>query len=255
MTRRPPACMLAVVVTALMAPASHAATTLAPEALACQRTIGKGGQKYKKAYLNAWQKCLDDDLSGKGCDSAARDASIVAAQTSFGVAVAKKCSALLLFGAPRYGVGFQQTCDLAASSIDADEAQCQGMSVTNEDSLVTCLICWKTAALNEFLETVNACHAGSFPPGTGLACGTPPPSCPADAAGKSCERTIAKAGTGLFLAREKAIESCVAAVRAGKIPGPCPDAAAQKKIDAAEAKKTARVQNCTALPPWWDVCP
>ena len=255
MTRRPPACLLALIVTALVAPASHAATMLAPEALSCQRTIGKGGQKYKKDYLKAWQKCLDDDLSGKGCDSSARDASVAAAQTSFGLAVAKKCSTLLLFGAPPYGVGFQQTCDLPAASIDADEAQCQGMSVTDQDSLVTCLICWKTAVLNELLKTENACHAGSFPPGADLACGTPPPSCPADAAGKSCERTIAKAGTTLFLAREKAIESCLAAVRAGKIPGPCPDAVAQKKISGAEAKKTARVQSCAALPPWWDVCP
>jgi hypothetical protein len=246
--------MLAVLVTAIVVPATHAATTLAPEALTCQRTIGKGGQKYKKAYLKAWQKCLDDDLSGKGCDSSARDSSIATAQASFGIAVAKRCSTLLAFGAPRYGVGFQQTCDLPAAYIDADEAQCQGMSVTDLASLVPCLLCWKTAVLNEFLKTVNACHAGSFP-GADHMCGTPPPSCPADAAGKSCERTIAKAGTALFLAREKATEDCLAAVRAGKIPGPCPDDTAQKKIAAAEAKKTARVQSCTALPPWWDVCP
>jgi len=37
--------MLAFLVTAIVAPATHAATKLAPEALSCQRTIGKGGQK------------------------------------------------------------------------------------------------------------------------------------------------------------------------------------------------------------------
>src|SRR5690242_20269764 len=68
-TTRLPVSILAVLAAALVAPASHAATTLAPEALACQRAIGKAGQKYKKAYLKAWQTCLDDDLSGKGCDS------------------------------------------------------------------------------------------------------------------------------------------------------------------------------------------
>jgi len=67
--------MLAVMLTALVAvPASHAATPLAPDALGCQRAIGKAGQKYKKTYLKAWQKCLDDDLSGKGCDSFKRTA-------------------------------------------------------------------------------------------------------------------------------------------------------------------------------------
>jgi hypothetical protein len=32
----------------------------------CQQAIGKGGQKFKKAKLNAWQKCLDGVLTGKG---------------------------------------------------------------------------------------------------------------------------------------------------------------------------------------------
>lgn len=256
MTTRLPVCLLAVALAALVAvPASHAATTLGTAALGCQRTIGKAGQKYKQTYLKAWQKCLDDDLTGKGCDPFVRDGVTTGARTSFVFGVAKKCTTPLVFDAPPAGAGFEQSCNLPAASIDADEASCQSMSVTSRDSLVLCLACWKRAALNELLKAVNPCHAGSLPAGSDLPCGTPPSSCPSDAATVKCERTIAKAGIALFVAREKAMERCLDAVRQGKIPGPCPDASAQKKIDSAEAKKTKLIQTCAALPPWWDVCP
>ena len=42
----------------------------------CQQAIGKGGQKFKKAKLTAWQKCLDGALTGKGCDAVLRDQKI-----------------------------------------------------------------------------------------------------------------------------------------------------------------------------------
>jgi hypothetical protein len=250
----PLAGMLAVVLTALVAIPADAAP-LSPAALGCQRAIGKAGQKYKKSYLKAWQKCLDDDLTGKGCDTFKRDGLIAGAQTTFLFGIAKKCNPSLLFDAPPAGIGFAQSCNLPAASVDDDEAQCQGLSVNSRDSLALCLICWKKAALNEVLKAENPCRAGSLPPGANFPCGTPPPSCPSDSAGITCERKIAKAGNTYFLAREKAFERCLDGVRAGKTAGPCPDANAQKKIAAADAKKTALVQKCGSLPPWWDTCP
>jgi hypothetical protein len=129
--------------------------------------------------------------------------------------------------------------------------------VTDPASLAQCLTCWKEAEIDELLQILYPCLAAQIPPGSGLDCGTPPAACPppTDKGAVLCLRAIAKAGIKFFLAKEKALEQCLDAVAKGKIPGPCPDAIAQAKITAAETAKVAAIQKCTALPPWWDVCP
>ena len=230
-----------------------AAAQVGRDAAVCQRTIGREGQKFKKAELKAWQQCLDGFLTGKFCDAAGRDAKIAAAETRFVDNVQKRCPGSTLFAPPPAGLGFAQSCDFEPGPAGEAEDACRALAVNDAASLTRCLICWKQGELRELLNVLYACLPSLEP--DGVDCGSPPPACPTDKAGMVCSRAIAKAGIDFFLAKEKAVERCLDAVNKQTIAGPCPDAAAQAKIAAAEQKERARMGRCTQLPPWWNVCP
>ena len=257
MTIRLRACSLVMALAAAFyAAAGDAATTLDVDAYDCQRAVGKVGQSTRTVREEGVPEKFSTGFSPA---SPATPPTRCGHQRRAGLKMLNrllsKCTASLLFDAPPAGVGFAASCELPASSIDSDEAACQGLTVTTRTQLGECLICWKKAALNELVKIVNPCHAALLPAGSDLPCGIPPASCPADPVGIACQRTIAKAGIRLFLTREKAMEKCLDAVRAGDIAGSCPDPATLEKIAKAEAKKTKLVQKCVAVPPWWDVCP
>jgi hypothetical protein len=122
-------------------------------------------------------------------------------------------------------------------------------------SLADCLTCWREAELNEFLKILYPCLVNQLPGSSDLDCGTPPSGCPPGGTAAGCSATIAKAGIGLFLAEDQVLATCLDEMRRGRITGPCPDAAAQAQITAAEQRKERLLQRCTDMPPWWDVCP
>jgi hypothetical protein len=105
------------------------------------------------------------------------------------------------------------------------------------------------------LKILYPCLVNRIPASSDLDCGTVPATCPPDRTAARCSTVIAKAGIQFFLAEDQALETCLNDVRSGRIAGPCPDAAAQAKIAAAEQRKTRLLQQCTNMPPWWDVCP
>ena len=251
---RQPVLLSLVVSLALAWGAAARAQLLNKGAVVCQQAIGREGQKFKKAKLKAWQKCLNAHLDGKPCDTAARDAAISAAENRFVTNVGKHCTAAVAFTAPPDGVGFPQSCDFEAGPLEPAEEACRSLPVTNAAELTRCLICWKQAELHELLQILFACLANQIPAGSDLNCGTPPPACPTDKGAILCSKAIGKAGMNFFIAKEKAVEQCLDGVNKGK-PGPCPDANALAKINAAEQKKVAQIQKCTQAPPWWDVCP
>src|SRR5262249_13972666 len=57
------------------------------------------------------------------------------------------------------------------------------------------------------------------------------------------------------LAREAAIEGCLAGVRQGQVAGPCPVLRTQASLAAAEQRKLAAISRCHFRPPGWDPCP
>lgn len=242
---------------ALAALPAYGQGVLNKSAAVCQQAIGREGQKFKKAKLKAWQRCLDGILLGKGCDPLTRDAMIRKAEDAFAGNAEKRClfKPDLVFGAPPAAVGFARSCDLEAGPIEPAEETCRALPVDDVRPLVRCLVCWKEAELHELLQILYPCLGGQVPAGSDLDCGTPPAACPSDRATVACLRAVAKAGIDFFLAEEKALEQCLDRVNRGSVPGPCPDAVAQQKIAAAEQQKKAQIQKCPQLPPWWDRCP
>src|SRR5438128_7753576 len=88
------------------------AVTLNQGAAACQAAVGRGLRGFKKAYVKAWEKCLDGDLKGKGCDAAKRDTVIAIAMTKANATVTGTCTDALLFDAAPNGAGFAMDCHL-----------------------------------------------------------------------------------------------------------------------------------------------
>ena len=238
------------------------AVTLNQGAAACQAAVGRGLRGFKKAYVKAWEKCLDGDLKGKGCDAAKRDTVIAIAMTKANATVTGTCTDALLFDAAPNGAGFAKDCHLEGGGgeiLDGPEAACDGLPVGNATQLVDCLRCWKMAELNEFLKVLYACPTPhSIPGGSDLDCGTAPGACPSatDKVTVGCLTTIAKNGLKWLLAKENAIERCEDSVRSGRISPPCPDPLTATELGAAAQKAKDRITGkCPALPPWWDECP
>jgi len=94
------------------------------------------------------------------------------------------------------------------------------MSVTSRDSLALCLVCWKKAGAERAAEDREPVPRGVASGRRRFPCGTPPPSCPSDADGMKCTRTIAKAGIKLFLARRKGDGALPRRRARGQDPGP-----------------------------------
>ncbi len=233
------------------------AQELSQAASSCRLTISREGRRFEKTTLKAWQRCLDGLLTGAPCDADARDAAVQLALSRFVVRVFSRCQLGTFFAPLPDGLGFPASCDLEPGPLTPAEEACRQQSVDPDVPalLVTCLTCWKQAKLQQLLKILYPCLESQVSAGSDPDCGTPPAACPTDNVDVRCLRATAKAGIRLFLAEEKALERCLDGVSTARITGPCPDAVAQASLATAERKTMARVQKCTRLPPWWDLCP
>lgn len=228
---------------------------LEKDAAACQKAIGKAGQKFKSADSKAWRSCLDSTLRGKTCDADKRDAAIDTARGKARATIEAKCTNDVIFAARPAGVAFPQTCALKLGADSPAEMACAALPVTDVGTLADCLLCWKDVEIRRLVDLLYPCLEGTVPDGSPLECGTAPLACPTDKAESSCVSTIAGAELTAFLAREKALEGCLNSIASGKSTTACPDTATNDKIAKADAKKTASLAKCGAKPSWWDVCP
>lgn len=244
-----------VTVVLLFAGAASAAPLFA-DAARCQRAIGKAGEKLKKTQLALWSKCLDGVLTGRGCDTAGRDAKLAAARAKFDAVVNDTCTSATLFANPPAGLGFAAHCRLESGPRPAVETACQALPVNSAGTLAQCLACWNDAEVHELLQVLYPCLSSQVPDGAALDCGTPPAACPTDPKEIACTRAIARRSRALGAARDRAMRKCLDAVNRGSIPGPCPDTKAAKALAAAEAKLDRAIAAACAQPPgWWDACP
>lgn len=233
---------------ALAEPLSKAAT-------ACQRAVGQAGAKFQSTEAKAWRFCLNDLLSGDTCDSAELDTTIREARAKARASIEDKCTSDALFAARPAGAGFPQTCALVLDVDDPAAKACSNLPVNSPGTLADCLLCWKELEVRRHLNILYPCLEAAVPDGGALQCGTAPASCPTDTKERYCIRTIAAAELTDFLTREKALESCLQSVAAGKSSGPCPDAATLEKFDKSTARKNGNLADCASTPGWWDVCP
>src|SRR5262249_28520332 len=151
------------------------------DALKCQTGLAKGLAKFKKTKIKLWSKCLDTINKGGTCDQSAVNTGIGTTAVKVVAKVGSTCTDAIAFGAQPNGGGYAMNCQLEGTTppLEAPEQACFNMSVTNVSQLVSCLICWHEAELDEWLHVVYPCpNPNPVPAGSDLDCGTPPGICP-----------------------------------------------------------------------------
>lgn len=248
-------CVVVLALLLLAAPGADAAP-LSTASSQCQAAVGRAARSLRDAELKAWQRCLDGTLSGRGCDSVARDARIAKARAKSAAYLDARCTADLLFSGEPNGLGFARNCSLKTGSLSPAESACKAIAVSSTASLASCLTCWEEAEVGALLKTLYPCLADQLPDSGVLACGTAPTACPTGPGDVECSRVIGKAGNKLFRTRANATRTCLEAVNRGLRPGPCPDQATSDAINAAASASTTRITRaCAQVPAWWDRCP
>jgi hypothetical protein len=139
---------------------------------ACLSRIDKQMRKYTKAHTNEWARCFADEVRGRACDTGRRELKIQKAEAAL-----------------RAFVGGDKDRECAANSLSpvllglspACPAPCDGITATNIDGLVDCLVCTQEASTATLLTE----GFGVMPPDL-------PPSVPSSAAA-SCQKSIGSA--------------------------------------------------------------
>ena len=237
--------------------ASHAgAAPLSAAAGVCQAAIGRATSSLRNTELRAWQRCLDGTLSGRGCDSAARDAKVAKARAKYAAYLQARCADDQLFSVVPNGLGFAANCSLKNGALSAAETVCDALPVSTGAGLASCLTCWEETGISALLKTLYPCLANQLPDGGALACGTAPAACPTDRGDVACSRVIGKVGRTLFRTRAEATRACLEDANRGVRSGPCPDQTTTDAVNAAADAATARITRaCGQVPAWWDRCP
>ena len=208
---------LCVTALALALAAPVAAQTADPAQ--CQKQVAKQLAKFKKTYLKAAEKCLDQENEGKitgsfpVCPDATASFKIMKVKLKVPEQVAKKCDMAALTG-----LGFRTDCQYEAASAGI-EGQCFGLPVTTPGEFASCLMCWKGAELAEFVATLYASHATelcggsldqSSPVCSQFDCATPLPLQHdlGDTGENDCQKAIGKYGIKHLVSIEKVLEKC-----------------------------------------------
>jgi hypothetical protein len=185
----------------------------------CQSAIVKSLAKYKKTFLKAHSKCLNNEnknsLAGDACPDAITNLAITKITDKTRMKIASQCTDV----AQITGLGYRADCAYEDAS-GGIEATCEALPVGTVDQFTACMQCWKGAELNEFLAIVYASHANDVCGGdltetsticSDLDCATPLPTQKdlGDTGENDCQVGIAKAGIKYLLKREKILETCL----------------------------------------------
>ncbi|HXC53507.1 MAG TPA: hypothetical protein VN634_21650 [Candidatus Limnocylindrales bacterium] len=205
----------AIAVSLMVSPLAASAQVTDP----CQIAIVKALAKYKKTYLKAHSKCLNNEnklsLAGNACPDAVTNAAIVKANGIAKAKIAAACTSV----AQITGLGYRSDCAYEAAT-QGREGECAALPVTTVDQFTECMKCWKGAELSEFLAIVYASHASEVcggdlgetsPVCSDLDCTTPLPDQHdlGDTGENDCQKGLGKAATKYLLKREKVVESCL----------------------------------------------
>jgi hypothetical protein len=237
---------LAAIVSVVGSAPAHAVSD--PNVL-CQKTIVKQLEKFKKAHLKAYQKCLDKENKGDiaSCLDAVSDAKLDATALKVQLAIAKKCTVAMITGP----LGFRGDCQYGPSTPGIG-GTCAGMTVSSPETFAACMECWKGAEFSRFVGTIYASHAqevcGTALDDTSATCSaigctapTPNQRDLGDNAQNDCQRALAKASLNYLLKREKIIDRCLLK---GLSFGAClADPKLQLQLIRAEAQKETLILN------------
>ena len=236
--------------------------------VACQETIAKQLQRFKKTYLKAHMKCLRLENLGRiggPCPDQSTQDKIDQTTLSVTATIGAACPL-----GDTASLGFAGDCALEASSAGAEGGVggCATLPVGTPEQFAQCLECWKAAEMAEFVAILFASHAQEECGGTldetsprcsDLDCTTPLPNQTnlVDSSENDCQTGIAKAGVKYLLKREKILEKCALA---GGTQTTCLDPmnleVAPFLAKAADAKETLIRRKCgnnrvpTASPPF-----
>ncbi len=234
----------ALVALALAAPA-HA------DPAKCQKTLLAGLRKYKKAYVKAFERCLDAENIAKipgPCPDVSAQAKIGTAVTKINPKIDAACAP-----ADLATLGYSTGCALTTPET-ARETSCSSLPAATGSQLAACLECWKAAELAEFIAIAYASHAvevcGTFDGSSAVCseidCTTPEPDQRnlGSTGENDCQRAIGKGGFKYLLTREKVLEACGIE---GQTRGQCLDVMVNPQvglaIQKAETKKMAAIRN------------
>ncbi len=208
------------------APVVMARATFEPDAgkiAKCKTAIARGQESFRKTYAKEWGKCYAVEAQGLTCDSASRNAKIAAAQAKFtekiGDAKDRVCSGKNI---SPITLGHGTSCPVP----------CATTVLFDISDVAACSVCM-TQALEG--ESLNAAY------------GFRPPAVPGtiSTSALTCQKTLAKAASGLTAGWTRALASCEDANARG-VNLPALDCATDPDggIARAKAKSASRVASC-----------
>lgn len=196
---------------------SSTARAAADPNVICHKTVVKQLEKYKKTHLKLYRNCLDKQNKGDipgPCLDAVSAAKLGITETKVAAAIAKKCTMTTLAA-----LGYRSDCQYGPATPGVG-GTCAALPVTSATEFAACMECWKGAEFSRYVGTLYASHAqttcGTALDDTSATCSavgctapTPEQRDLGDNAENDCQRTIAKAGIGYLLKREKTIDRCL----------------------------------------------
>jgi hypothetical protein len=190
-------------------------------AKSCRKSVAKVRDRYRKAHLDAWERCFETEGSGLSCDEASRDGALEDAEAalddSLGGAGDAHCA-----GANRTpsSLGHGTSCPVP----------CAEITLFDVGDLADCTRCLGEALNDAALEA---------------AWGEAPPALPGTtpAAEEACQKNLAKAATVLADDWTRALAKCEKANASGKHDPPA-DCAADPGVAKALEKARRELARC-----------
>lgn len=212
----------AVAVTALVLSAG----TARADAVRCQREIAKASAKFAQAKMKGLQKCEDGRLMGKvsgTCPDAKTATGIAKAATKLRIAIDKKC------GGPDRECSTPSGNDSLASigwgnaCPNFEGGSCNN-AINDCEDISNCLLCVDEAAVDQGIDLYYASLVNT-----------------SDSAIKKCQREIGKNAVKYLRLKSKLLQKCKDKMLTGHFAGPCPDTKTLSVLNAAEAKRNAKI--------------
>jgi hypothetical protein len=192
----------------------------------CKTAISRNQEKYRKAYAKAWGKCYAVETQGLTCDAAGRNARVTGAETrlheKIGGAKDRVCTGQNITPVT---LGHGNTCPVP----------CATTVLFDMSDVASCAVCTAKAVEGEEL---NAAY------------GFRPPAVPGTlvSAALKCQKTLAKAASGLASGWTRALASCADANARGiNVPPLNCNLDPDGDVAAARAKSASRIATCQSF--------
>lgn len=199
-------------------------TAPAAQRSVCFRALSKATSKFAKTHLKEWTACYQDELSGKACNTGARDLKIGGAFAKFqgeiGGAKDKFCAGT---GITRAGLGFPAGCP----------GECSDVVVSGLADIPTCLACIEERVMEGMLRE----GAGTAPPDL-------PPNIVGGKDSFSCQRRILKDLQKAILKMYRVLTDCENGLVAADVEGGTCDTDIAEGLATLRAKLDATVAKC-----------